>query len=59
MGGGDGLGPVPVPPREGVIAPIARPLFTEYLLAFELTSILLLTAIVGAVVVGRRRPNAG
>src|SRR5262245_15830876 len=27
--------------REGAIAPIARPLFTEYLLAFELTSILL------------------
>src|SRR5438477_8495090 len=35
--------------REGAIAPIARPLFTEYLLAFELTSILLLAAIVGAV----------
>ena len=45
--------------REGVIAPIARPLFTEYLLAFELTSVLLLTAIVGAVVLGRRRQNAG
>mgnify|MGYP003576448555 CR=1 FL=1 len=44
--------------REGVIAPIARPLFTEYLLAFELTSVLLLTAIVGAVVLGRRRQNA-
>ena len=45
--------------REGAIAPIARPLFTEYLLAFELTSILLLTAIVGAVVLGRRRQDAG
>ena len=44
--------------REGVIAPIARPLFTEYLLAFELTSVLLLTAIVGAVVLARRRQNA-
>lgn len=44
---------------EGAIAPIAQPLFTEYLLAFELTSILLLTAIVGAVVLGRRRHDAG
>jgi NADH-quinone oxidoreductase subunit J len=44
---------------EGAIAPIAKPLFTEYLLAFELTSVLLLTAIVGAVVLGRRRSNAG
>jgi NADH-quinone oxidoreductase subunit J len=40
---------------EGAIAPIAKPLFTDYLLAFELTSILLLAAIVGAVVLGRRR----
>jgi len=45
--------------REGAIAPIARPLFTEYLLAFELTSVLLLVAIVGAVVLGRRRQDAG
>jgi NADH-quinone oxidoreductase subunit J len=44
--------------REGAIAPIAGPLFTEYLLAFELTSMLLLTAIVGAVVLGRRRTDA-
>lgn len=31
-------------------------LFTSHLLAFELTSVLLLVAIVGAVVLGRRRP---
>jgi NADH-quinone oxidoreductase subunit J len=43
--------------RTGAIAPIARPLFTEYLLAFELTSILLLAAIVGAVVLARRRTD--
>jgi NADH-quinone oxidoreductase subunit J len=42
----------------GVIGPIAAPLFKEYLLAFELTSILLLAAIVGAVVLGKRRTNA-
>ncbi len=39
----------------GVIGPIAAPLFNEYLLAFELTSMLLLTAIVGAVVIGKKR----
>ena len=44
---------------KGAIAPIAQPLFTDYLLAFELTSILLLAAIVGAVVLGRRRQDAG
>jgi NADH-quinone oxidoreductase subunit J len=42
----------------GVIAPVAGPLFNEYLLAFEVTSVLLLAAIVGAVVLGRRRTVA-
>ena len=41
--------------RRGVIAPIADPLFNEYLLAFEVTSVLLLVAIVGAVVLGKPR----
>jgi NADH:ubiquinone oxidoreductase subunit 6 (subunit J) len=35
---------------------IAEPLFRDYLLAFELTSVLLLVAIAGAVVLGRGRP---
>src|SRR5919197_2644988 len=39
----------------GAIAPVAGPLFNQYLLAFEVTSVLLLAAIVGAVVLGRRR----
>jgi NADH-quinone oxidoreductase subunit J len=39
----------------GVIGPIAAPLFREYLLAFELTSVVLLAAIVGAVVLARKR----
>ena len=42
----------------GVIAPVAAPLFNEYLLAFEVTSVLLLAAVVGAVVLGRRRTVA-
>jgi NADH-quinone oxidoreductase subunit J len=40
---------------KGVVAPVAGPLFREYLLAFEVTSVLLLAAVVGAVVLGRRR----
>ncbi len=38
-----------------VLGLIAAPLFREYLLAFEITSVLLLAAIVGAVVIGRGR----
>jgi NADH-quinone oxidoreductase subunit J len=41
--------------RLGAVGSVAQPLFNDYLLAFELTSILLLVAIVGAVVIGRRR----
>jgi NADH-quinone oxidoreductase subunit J len=40
---------------EGAIAPLAGPLFHEYLLAFEVTSVLLLAAVVGAVVLGKRK----
>jgi NADH-quinone oxidoreductase subunit J len=39
----------------GVVGSVAAPLFREYLLAFEVTSVLLLAAIVGAVVLGRGR----
>ena len=39
----------------GAIAPLAGPLFHEYLLAFEVTSVLLLAAVVGAVVLGKQR----
>jgi NADH-quinone oxidoreductase subunit J len=38
-----------------VVGTIAEPLFKDYLLAFELTSVLLLVAIAGAVVLGRGR----
>ena len=41
--------------RTGAIAPLAGALFNEYLLAFEVTSVLLLAAVVGAVVLGKRR----
>jgi NADH-quinone oxidoreductase subunit J len=39
----------------GVIHGIADPLFREYLLAFEITSILLLAAIIGSVILAKRR----
>jgi len=47
--------PVPVHADYGGTEPLAERLFTTYLLPFELTSLLLLVAIVGAVVVGKRR----
>ncbi len=44
--------------ESGAVAPIAHSLFTEYLLAFEVTSVLLLAAVVGAVAIGRKRSEA-
>lgn len=44
--------------KYGAVGTIAKPLFNEYLLAFELTSIVLLVAIAGAVVLGKRRDDA-
>jgi NADH-quinone oxidoreductase subunit J len=43
-----------LPPGFGDTATVARALFTVYLLPFELTSVLLLVAIVGAVALARR-----
>jgi NADH-quinone oxidoreductase subunit J len=39
----------------GVVGALAAPLFQTYLVPFEITSILLLAAIVGAVVLAKRR----
>ncbi len=44
--------------KYGAVGSIAKPLFNEYLLAFELTSIVLLVAVAGAVVLGRRKDDA-
>jgi NADH-quinone oxidoreductase subunit J len=41
--------------KHGVVGGIAEPLFQTYLVPFEITSILLLAAIVGAVVLAKRR----
>ena len=39
----------------GILGVIARPLYTEYVVAFEVTGLLLLVAIVGALVLAKRR----
>ncbi len=39
----------------GTVAGIGRVLFTDYLLPFEIASVLLLTAIVGAVILAKRK----
>jgi NADH-quinone oxidoreductase subunit J len=49
--------PVTVGSTGGIIGGVSGPLFREYLLAFELTSVLLLIAIAGAVVLGRKRSS--
>ncbi|MEX0855941.1 MAG: NADH-quinone oxidoreductase subunit J [Gemmatimonadota bacterium] len=41
--------------EQGVIGAVAQPLFTEYVVAFELVGILLLVALVGAVALARGR----
>ena len=41
--------------KRGAVGVVAEPLFRDYLLAFEVTSVLLLAAIVGAVAIGRHR----
>ena len=53
LGGSSALDPLLE--SSGAVAAVAEPLFTRYLVAFEVTSILLVVAIVGAVVLARRR----
>jgi NADH-quinone oxidoreductase subunit J len=44
--------------QRGAVGAVAEPLFREYLLAFEVTSLVLLVAMIGAVVLGKRRVAA-
>ena len=41
--------------ERGAVGAIAHPLFTDYVVAFELTGILLLVAIVGAIALAKRK----
>jgi len=50
---------VAAPPRMISISDIAMALLTKYLFAFEMTSVMLLVAIVGAIVLARRRLDRG
>ena len=58
---GRSLGPAnsdPLPDGFGTTIALSDRLFTHFLLPFEITSILLLVAVVGAVVLARRRPES-
>lgn len=55
LGRGPALPAAAVGPGYGGTDPLAERLFTAYILPFELTSVLLLVAIVGAVVLGKKR----
>lgn len=46
------------PPSDNVVEPVAASLFTDYLVAFELTSLVLLVAVVGAVLLAKRKAQA-
>lgn len=46
------------PAADNVVTPIAAALFTDYIVAFEVTSLVLLVAVVGAVVLAKRRVSA-
>src|SRR5579885_2137044 len=55
-GGAPGASPVArAAAEQGMVAAVARPLFQTYLVPFEITSLLLLAALVGAVVLAKRR----
>ena len=51
----EGGGAVPLPPALGNTEVLADALFSEYLLPFEIASILLLVAVVGSVVMAKKR----
>lgn len=48
----------PAVASDNAVEPVAASLFTEHLVAFEFTSILLLVAVVGAVLLAKRRAAA-
>jgi NADH-quinone oxidoreductase subunit J len=52
--GASAVAPAALPLDFGSTAVVARNLFTEHVVAFELSSVLLLVAVVGAVVLARR-----
>ncbi len=55
VGAGEQLWTTALPSDFGTVAPIGRELMTKWILPFELSAVLLLVGIVGAVVVAKRR----
>jgi NADH-quinone oxidoreductase subunit J len=49
---------ITIPTDYGSVERLARTLFSDYLIAFEVTSVLLLAAVVGAIALARRIPAA-
>lgn len=49
---------VPAPETYGTLESVGKLLFNKYLLPFELTSVLLLVAIVGSVIIAKRDPRS-
>jgi NADH-quinone oxidoreductase subunit J len=54
---GEGLSTATLEQPDGNIRQIARSIFGDYVVAFELTSVLLIVAVVGTVVLARRRKS--
>lgn len=54
---GDGINPATVETADANIQQLARSVFGDYVVAFELTSVLLLVAVVGTVLLLRRRAS--
>ncbi len=58
LGASSGLNPQTPHPTVGLTSSIGTGLFTEYLLPFEVTSVLILMALVGAITLARRATSA-
>ena len=54
---GDGLGTAANGDHDVNIRQIARSIFSDYVVAFEVTSVLLIVAVVGTVVLARKRKS--
>jgi NADH-quinone oxidoreductase subunit J len=52
---GPGLLPAVAMEEHGAVGAVAMPLFQEYVVGFEVTSLLLLAAIIGAILLAKRR----
>ena len=52
---GPGMLPAEALAEHGAVGAVAMPLFREYVVGFEVTSLLLLAAIIGAIILAKRR----